>query len=382
MSEYNHDEAGHGDTRTGTAASMGFTEFVDFGVHPDNLTNTPPPTNTHPNSDINGDGNDEMLLLTHDPDGATGANVALSTNSGFWMQSEWWHDIYTDWSSMKPLVGDVTGDGKADLVYLIPTASGTQAWVLRSNGNSYQSPQLWWNGSGYQFSGIKAAIGDMDGNGAEDLVLATHQTDGGTAVSVALSTQNGFWLQSPWWADTYTDWNNMTPLVGDVTGDGVADFTYLVPTAAGTNAWVLPSTKTGLQAPQLWWQGDGYMYNGIKAVMGDIDGNGAEDLVLATHQADGGTAVSPALSTQSGFWLQPPWWTDTYTDWNNMTPMVGNFTGSRYNQHPVADFGYIVPTGTGSKAWVLHSIRTGLQAPQGWWSDGWGYSGIKVARNY
>lgn len=34
VSEYNHDAQGHGDTRTGTATSMGFTEFVDFGVHP------------------------------------------------------------------------------------------------------------------------------------------------------------------------------------------------------------------------------------------------------------------------------------------------------------------------------------------------------------
>ncbi len=34
VSEYNHDAMGNGDTRTGTASSMGFTEFVDFGLHP------------------------------------------------------------------------------------------------------------------------------------------------------------------------------------------------------------------------------------------------------------------------------------------------------------------------------------------------------------
>ena len=34
VSEYNHNMDGTGDTRTGTASSMGFTEFVDFGVHP------------------------------------------------------------------------------------------------------------------------------------------------------------------------------------------------------------------------------------------------------------------------------------------------------------------------------------------------------------
>jgi surface antigen len=34
VAEYNHDAQGHGDHRTATAASMGFTEFVDFGVDP------------------------------------------------------------------------------------------------------------------------------------------------------------------------------------------------------------------------------------------------------------------------------------------------------------------------------------------------------------
>ncbi len=34
VSEYNHLENGTGDTRTAAASSMGFTEFVDFGVHP------------------------------------------------------------------------------------------------------------------------------------------------------------------------------------------------------------------------------------------------------------------------------------------------------------------------------------------------------------
>lgn len=33
ISEYNHDEMGDGDTQTDTATALGFTEFVNFGVH-------------------------------------------------------------------------------------------------------------------------------------------------------------------------------------------------------------------------------------------------------------------------------------------------------------------------------------------------------------
>jgi len=85
-------------------------------------------------------------------------------------------------------------------------------------------------------------------------------------------------------------------------------------------------TPWPLQPPQLWWKGTGHLYTGIKPVLGDVNGDGTEDLILATPQAGGGTAVSPALSTGSGLWLQPPWWTDRYTDWDNMTPLGGNFT--------------------------------------------------------
>ena len=34
VSEYNHDAVGGGDTRRGMPASLGFTKFVDFGIHP------------------------------------------------------------------------------------------------------------------------------------------------------------------------------------------------------------------------------------------------------------------------------------------------------------------------------------------------------------
>jgi hypothetical protein len=44
VSEYNHDAHGNGDMRTATASSMGFTKFVNFGVHPSGSNSTPQPT--------------------------------------------------------------------------------------------------------------------------------------------------------------------------------------------------------------------------------------------------------------------------------------------------------------------------------------------------
>lgn len=41
VSEYNYDGMGTGSTRTGTASSLGFTEFIDFGVHPTSVVRSP-----------------------------------------------------------------------------------------------------------------------------------------------------------------------------------------------------------------------------------------------------------------------------------------------------------------------------------------------------
>lgn len=372
LSEYNYGTSGGYGERTGTPAALGVSKFVHFGVTPS--TSTPTGNPRRNTSDLLGDGNDDIVLVTHDADGATGINIGASTGNGFWMKPQWLHDPYTNWADVVPMVGDVSGDGKADYVYLLPSANGTQAWVLTSTGSTFNPAQLWWNGAGWGFAGIKPALGDVNGDGSQDLVLVTRGANNATGISVGIAGSGGFAVQPQWWNDPYTDWTVMKPLVGDVTGDKVADVTYLIPTASGSAAYVVPSGKTGFHPTQLWWNGAGYQFDAIKPVMGDINGDGNQDLLLATRRDDGGTTLSAALSTNDVFWLQQPWWTDQYTDWAAMKPFAGRFVGGA-----VYDFGFLVPTPTGSRAWVLRSNGTSLQAPQSWWADGWGFGGIKLA---
>jgi hypothetical protein len=357
----------------GTVAVINKTlgDGISGWLHNPNGASSTPSRN---NADFDGNNNDDLVLLTQQPGGGVAVNVGKSTGSGYWMQ-QWWVDPYTPFPNATPLAGDVNGDDKADYVYLVATASGTDAWVATSNGTSFNAATRWWNGTGWGYSGIKASLGDMNGDGAEDLVLTTSQPGGGTAVIVALSTQSAFNVLPAWWSDIYTSWANMTPLVGDVTGDKVADYTFITPSATGVTAWVLASTKTGLQTPQDWWDGAGWSYTNIKANMGDIDGNHASDIVLTNREPDGSVSLFVGKSTLSGFWVQL-WWYDQYTSWDQMTPFVGNVNGDGND-----DYGYITPSPGGTGAWVLRSTNNQLLPPQVWWNgSGWGYSGIKVAQ--
>ncbi|GIH06658.1 hypothetical protein Rhe02_47250 [Rhizocola hellebori] len=327
------------------------------------------------NADFDGNNHDDLVLLAQPASGSgVAVNVGKSTGSGYWMQ-QWWADSYTPFVNATPLAGDVSGDGKADYIYLLATTTGSEVWVARSTGTAFSPAERWWTGNGWGYAGIKPSLGDMNGDGAEDLVLTTNEPTGGTAVNVALSTRTGFATQTLWWFDIYTDWTNMTPLIGDVTGDKVADYTFTTPSPTGVKAWMLKSTYAGLAQPQVWWDGSGWVYSRIKANLGDIDGNGANDLVLTYREPDGSTSLHIGRSTLSGFWVQL-WWYDPYTSWDWMTPFVGNVNGDGND-----DYGFTTPSPGGTGAWVLRSTNTTLLTPQVWWNgEGWGYSGIKVAR--
>jgi hypothetical protein len=185
------------------------------------------------------------------------------TRQGFTYDKQWWADAGTAWSGIIPLVGDVTGDKVADFTILGNSGTGVRAYVGTSDKHTFGVPQLWWDGTGWDFTRIKANMGDIDGNKASDIVLTYREPDGSTSTHVGKSTLTGFWIQL-WWWDQYTSWDNMTPFVGNVNADGNDDYGFITPSPTGTRAYVLRSTNNVLLAPEVWWDGAGWGYSGIK----------------------------------------------------------------------------------------------------------------------
>ncbi len=118
VSEYNYDGKGDGDTRTGKASDMGFTEFVDFGKHP--LAAAIPP---NPNNDL------QMLLTT-----SSAVYAKTSNGNGGWnieSNDNTVTQIATDGGVQMALASD--GEVWARSA---DTTSGTGAWTKESDAGT------------------------------------------------------------------------------------------------------------------------------------------------------------------------------------------------------------------------------------------------------
>jgi hypothetical protein len=167
------------------------------------LAPTPTPTPIPPNGD-------DLMQLTPYGD----AWVALSKQNSFASPTRWgWlgfkYDADNQWF---PLAGDVNGDTRTDLVQITPYGD---VWVSKSSGYSFGKPSRWgWLGFIYnKQNGWYPLMGDVNGDGKADLIEITPYGD----AWVSLSDGSKFSSPSRWgWLGfKYDPDNHWFPLTGN-----------------------------------------------------------------------------------------------------------------------------------------------------------------------
>ena len=192
--------------------------------------------------DFNGDGKDDVVAFDRRPAGSV--MVALSTGRSFGPAATWQGGF--SGGTAVPAVGDFNGDGKDDIAAF--TRGGTaDVYVALSTGHSFARPGPWHG----QFAAGSAlpAVGDVNGDGKAD-VIAFDQ-GGARAVTVALSTGRSFRLAPNRWLASFVR-AAAVPGVGDFDGDGKDDIAAF--TRGGTaDVYVALSTGRSFQlAPARW----------------------------------------------------------------------------------------------------------------------------------
>ncbi len=198
VSEYNRYGNGTGSTWTGRPVDRGFTEFVDFGVHP--LVNN---TQAHYQpfaADFNGDHLADIGMR----DAGTGM-FYIKHGTGFNDQ------VTYQWAAganYQPFVADFNSDGYAD-IGLRDTNTGT-FYIKHGPDFNDQITYTWAAGANYQ-----PFAGDFNGDGYADIGM--RDTSTGTFY---IKHGPGFndQITYPWAAGA-----NYTPVIGDFNGDHLAD---------------------------------------------------------------------------------------------------------------------------------------------------------------
>jgi hypothetical protein len=175
--------------------------------------------------------------------------------------------------------GDVNGDGSADFVTGSPNA-GTG--IVRAYSGIDGSLLLDLDGpsAGSQFGKVMAGIGDIDGDGRDDLLLGAEGVGGGAGQALVVSGSTGLVLRthdSP----GISNYGFGVGALGDVSGDGVPDYAIgggVGPAgrvearsgADGTLLYTVAASATSVQLGFIW----------IDSV-GDVDADGTPDFFVA-----------------------------------------------------------------------------------------------------
>jgi spore germination protein YaaH len=253
--------------------------------------------------------------------GTLGTCVMASTGTSFSPAAQW--ATVPFFGTKATLTGDVTGDGKADLV----AVNDDDTFLMTSSGTGFNPPNQ--SSTGPFFGTVGTFLADVNGDGKADLVAVNQNS-----VWVMLSQGTYFGAPTEWSSATF--YGAVTTLVADVTGDHKADLVAVNRDAT----WILPSTGTGF-GPPVQWSSQPF-YGARLTLAADVSGDGKADLIAIN---DGDIWV---MTSAGAAFSKPAQWSSTPFFGSEAT-LSGDVNGdSKVDLVAVNDIGVWIETSTGT----------------------------------
>ncbi|MFA6587844.1 MAG: peptidoglycan DD-metalloendopeptidase family protein [Patescibacteria group bacterium] len=289
--------------------------------------------------DYNGDGLTDIAMIYKYGESSVGIHMLLSRGSSFEYQVYWWQSNgYCTYAIKGAVSGDFNGDCKDDIAVVYNYGScDTRIHVLLSTGTNfiYQGNEGWWHAPGwYCAEAVKfVSAGDLNGDGGDDIVMAYKYGPASTALHVFLTNGTYFNYVPYWfWADGWFSLDAMKFMeMGDLNSDGKSDLVMACrygPSETALLAFL--STGSGFNYRGWWWHFDSYSLDAMPYMqMGDINGDGYADVVMACRYGQYSSAIHSFLSTGSSFLYQAYWWRAEGYGWDYTNGFImGKFNAS------------------------------------------------------
>lgn len=211
---------------------------------------------------------------------------------------------------------DVTGDGLTDMVIVNPSTERMLVWT--NTGSAFSTGAQWIDGP-YAYAGHVFTAGDVTGDGKADVVAINPATE---RMLVWRSTGTGF-ANGAQWIDGPFVYNNHVFQVADVNGDGKADVVGIDPSSERFLVWLSNSSGTAFLNGAEWINGP-FSYNSHIFTVGDVTGDGKADVTAI----DPGTGrILVWASTGSSFASGAQWRPASSTSYPNSSFHIGDMNG-------------------------------------------------------
>lgn len=256
--------------------------------------------------DVNGDGRDD-LVWNETSSSHNRIYVGLSNGDGTFILPTYQDHRGAVWQGFKSFIGDVNGDGRADLIWNETRVEHNRIYVGLSNGDgSFTLPDFQDHGvPGWQ--GFQTLTGDSNGDGRTDLIWNETRAEHNRTY-VGLARSDGTFDLLPYQERTEPGWENYQTFTGDVNGDGYTDLIWNSLAADQNRSSVGFANGDGTFTFRFFQDQMVTNWLGYQTFVGDVNGDGRADLIWSRSTGVTGAPnqIYVALSNGDGIFQLLP----------------------------------------------------------------------------